>query len=446
MSLGWYRGFGASFKQVGPLLSKSNYFSNNLSLSFPLRIDPIKFFTVQISEISNEEKQITNLMRETPESGIYFVKFLSNEHLFLNDISQLINKIIPEIEETKYSKIGKSLGSYLNGIREAHLKLLEMIQNLFLEYPEDLVSKFLQIISEKEILSLHTDFMNKYMGVEPQIINFSVECSSKYLEETDRRMIISLFKQPMNWLINCCELSFNLMNNVDGKYERQLKDFAEKNMNLAASIDSIPKLEQLSKMFSSDSFQVVVPGRRFILQGSILKHCRKEMIKREIFLFSDIFVYAQIKGKKYTNPQSFDLIYLNVKEYPNEEKQNLLIVLTPRKSFVIQFSSIEERKLWLKALETASTNAKDNCETSLQPMRMAPIWIQDQETKVCMICRTVFTLINRRHHCRLCGYVVCKNCLTQKLLIESISSTKQVPVCQSCYDEYKKSISEKQKT
>ena len=84
------------------------------------------------------------------------------------------------------------------------------------------------------------------------------------------------------------------------------------------------------------------------------------MMKIEIFLFSDIFVYAQIKGKKYTNPQSFDLIYLNVKEYPNEEKQNLLIVLTPRKSFVIQFSSIEERKLWLKALETASTNASIN--------------------------------------------------------------------------------------
>ena len=52
---------------------------------------------------------------------------------------------------------------------------------------------------------------------------------------------------------------------------------------------------------------------------------------------------------------------------------------------------------------------------------------------MCMHCRkTQFTVINRRHHCRHCGLVVCGNCSKNKFLIPAQSS-KPVRVCDGCF-------------
>ena len=38
------------------------------------------------------------------------------------------------------------------------------------------------------------------------------------------------------------------------------------------------------------------------------------------------------------------------------------------------------------------------------------IWVPDQKTEACMRCQARFSWRRRRHHCRLCGRVVCANC------------------------------------
>ena len=38
-------------------------------------------------------------------------------------------------------------------------------------------------------------------------------------------------------------------------------------------------------------------------------------------------------------------------------------------------------------------------------------WTPDEQAATCQCCRTiVFKLLNRRHHCRACGRVVCSRC------------------------------------
>jgi len=66
----------------------------------------------------------------------------------------------------------------------------------------------------------------------------------------------------------------------------------------------------------------------------------------------------------------------------------------------------------------------------------APVWIPDRDAKTCMCCAKAFNMVQRRHHCRYCGKVVCGGCSSQTLKV-SISN-KPVRVCKLCYDEMKK--------
>ena len=37
-------------------------------------------------------------------------------------------------------------------------------------------------------------------------------------------------------------------------------------------------------------------------------------------------------------------------------------------------------------------------------------WIADSEVKFCPICKKQFNVARRRHHCRLCGGIMCGKC------------------------------------
>lgn len=39
-----------------------------------------------------------------------------------------------------------------------------------------------------------------------------------------------------------------------------------------------------------------------------------------------------------------------------------------------------------------------------------PLWIPDTEVSACNVCSTRFSMLRRRHHCRMCGHVVCSTC------------------------------------
>lgn len=64
----------------------------------------------------------------------------------------------------------------------------------------------------------------------------------------------------------------------------------------------------------------------------------------------------------------------------------------------------------------------------------AAVWVPDGDAPICMHCKeTQFTLINRRHHCRKCGAVVCGPCSNKRFVLPN-QSTKPLRVCTHCYD------------
>ena len=37
-------------------------------------------------------------------------------------------------------------------------------------------------------------------------------------------------------------------------------------------------------------------------------------------------------------------------------------------------------------------------------------WVADDDAKLCFICKKSFTIARRKHHCRLCGLLICGKC------------------------------------
>ena len=81
--------------------------------------------------------------------------------------------------------------------------------------------------------------------------------------------------------------------------------------------------------------------------------------------------------------------------------------------------------------------------------REAPRWVEDEEQECCQLCDEEFGMLNRQHHCRYCGWLVCSECSPEGQLMDVdrwVSSTeghpvkhaapgevKQKRVCSSCF-------------
>lgn len=61
-------------------------------------------------------------------------------------------------------------------------------------------------------------------------------------------------------------------------------------------------------------------------------------------------------------------------------------------------------------------------------------WVADDEAKVCMCCKiSQFSLLNRRHHCRRCGRVVCAECSPHRISLPEIYINLMVRCCEDCF-------------
>ncbi|XP_022149699.1 1-phosphatidylinositol-3-phosphate 5-kinase FAB1B-like [Momordica charantia] len=73
-------------------------------------------------------------------------------------------------------------------------------------------------------------------------------------------------------------------------------------------------------------------------------------------------------------------------------------------------------------------------------------WMPDQSCRVCYDCDAQFTLINRRHHCRLCGRVFCAKCTANSILAPPGNprtpreDRERIRVCNYCYKQWNQGV------
>ena len=64
-------------------------------------------------------------------------------------------------------------------------------------------------------------------------------------------------------------------------------------------------------------------------------------------------------------------------------------------------------------------------------------WESDKDVKHCVGCESKFGAAKRKHHCRNCGRIFCKNCSSQR--VATAASKDPVRVCNGCFDKIRNS-------
>lgn len=191
------------------------------------------------------------------------------------------------------------------------------------------------------------------------------------------------------------------------------------------------------KFTSNPNF--VTPSRIFKFQGPLMKKCRADDRKYTFFLFNDLFVYGKRVGdgrytlhKKIPINQKFRMEDAKAAENPFSFQ-----VVNSVKSFVVYAESQAEKDRWMGEINSVLQERAQGIAQG-DASHVAPIWESDRK-KTCQRqqkpdgshCGTKFSLLKRRHHCRICGVLCCGDCSPYSVYLTAESKKKERS-CTAC--------------
>lgn len=237
--------------------------------------------------------------------------------------------------------------------------------------------------------------------------------------------------------------------------ETALKIVSEVATHINESMKKLDSFEQLLKLQNMlvGNPEIVKAGRDYLKEGMLMKLCRKDMQERMFFLLTDVLLYTTpIGGNQYKLNKMLPLLGMQVTVPDSPDLVNEFSIISTTRSFTLTASTPEERDDWIESLNKAidivtkrkitfATKTKSDlaglAETDADGTtklgEKAPVWIPDARVTMCMSCTKPFTAINRRHHCRACGNVVCGSCSDSTAPLAYLDYT-QARVCDKCYD------------
>ncbi|XP_051166041.1 pleckstrin homology domain-containing family F member 2 [Leptopilina boulardi] len=201
------------------------------------------------------------------------------------------------------------------------------------------------------------------------------------------------------------------------------------------------RITMVENCFGSSGQPLAVSGRVLVGEGVLTKMCRKKPKPRQFFLFNDILVYGNIviNKKKYNKQRIIPLEEVKLESLVDDgQYRNGWVIKTVTKSFAVYAATATEKQEWMAHITKCIEDLLR--KSGKKPVENhAAVWVPDNEATICMHCnKSQFTVLNRRHHCRQCGAVVCGPCSNKRLIMPGQGTRKAVRVCLQCYDAVSK--------
>jgi len=200
----------------------------------------------------------------------------------------------------------------------------------------------------------------------------------------------------------------------------------------------------------------VIPSRRFIKQGQLCKIETKDDQDYLFILFNDCLLYASqsMMGDKLSlgNLIHFNSKFKLKKTSPQINVlniENLFEIHSTDESFMLYAASTQEMDEWFSVIQRtvdeyiSLDTVKQHEQQNEYAIWSKVLYIPNDFADGCMMngCNKNFSIINRRHHCKYCGFVVCSKCSSNQLAVRPNSMEYynnyhhevMVRVCDSCY-------------
>jgi hypothetical protein len=171
-------------------------------------------------------------------------------------------------------------------------------------------------------------------------------------------------------------------------------------------------------------FDIVQPHRIFIKRGSMLKKCRSHDKAYEFLLFNDLLIYGTPSGSTFHVNRSLPIdAEFSIDDLPdvqatkNSSAQYRFQIVNRVKSFIcythdrnVKFEWLLELTSIINSLQSKGSTIQiqkpvavsvDTSSAQNQSQNSAkPIWLSDNTSPNCLVCKHSFSFLNRRHHCR----------------------------------------------
>uniref|UniRef100_A0A8C6SP03 Pleckstrin homology and FYVE domain containing 1 n=1 Tax=Neogobius melanostomus TaxID=47308 RepID=A0A8C6SP03_9GOBI len=214
-------------------------------------------------------------------------------------------------------------------------------------------------------------------------------------------------------------------------------------VTLTFNRENLDRIKAVGESFGPTGKSLVKPGRILMGEGRLLKQSprNKKPQTKIFFLFNDVIVYGSIllHGRWYKKQKIIPLETIKLEDIGDTDSvKNQWLIRTSRKSFFVAASSPEEKRMWMDQIEECRATLLQQGLSATNEYAVS--WMPDSASDICLICEVKFTATNRRHHCRMCGILVCHKCCKDKAVIEHISATKKQKVCCHCYNKKQEDV------
>ncbi len=244
------------------------------------------------------------------------------------------------------------------------------------------------------------------------------------------------------------------------------------------------KLAEISALFVADPGIRGDGKRKLLREGVLVKQCQSSRANRKFFLFSDLLLYAKMvpgtglfTSERYLLSEKVPLSKLHLEDRADDESvdppvRHSFVIQSGKKSFALFASSDEDKSEWLLAVSNATAQLMAEEETKAaaasdaaaekrvsspsqgsaaeadasaganeqQQQPDIPAWQEDSSVTSCPICGGKFnSILQRKHHCRLCGHVACAACSEGRVIVPAWGDD-QLRVCKPCYAADKKGV------
>uniref|UniRef100_A0A8C5V3C9 FYVE, RhoGEF and PH domain containing 3 n=1 Tax=Microcebus murinus TaxID=30608 RepID=A0A8C5V3C9_MICMU len=249
-------------------------------------------------------------------------------------------------------------------------------------------------------------------------------------------------------------------------------------ISTAANHSNAEKMHKLLEVYEQlgGEEDIVNPANELIKEGHIQKLSAKNGTTqdRHLFLFNSMILYCvpklRLMGQKFSVREKMDISGLQVQDIIKPNAAHTFILTGRKRSLELQTRTEEEKKEWIQIIQATIEKHKQNSQTfkafgstfsqdedpsppldmpvsstssgepavtaegsgaatGLEPRKLSSKTRRDKEKQSCKSCAETFNSITkRRHHCKLCGAVICGKCSEFKA-----ENCRQSRVCRECF-------------